>query len=154
MFHSITLFSIIWALNSSGLIVSIFGAASNMSSAPLVGVMYLTVFCKKNRTGVGMFAGLCFGVLVGVACSYWIPGVSAIPSGGSIFAMLGTMLVGYVVSLFTKGPGNKNVPNDPFGEEKEKQLAKGSVMTATANGCKSYTKGQLFASALFPFLAR
>lgn len=146
--------SIIWALNSSGLIVSIFGAASNMSSAPLVGVMYLTVFCKKNRTGVGMFAGLCFGVLVGVACSYWIPGVSAIPSGGSIFAMLGTMLVGYVVSLFTKGPGNKNVPNDPFGEEKEKQLAKGSVMTATANGCKSYTKGQLFASALFPFLAR
>ena len=149
--------SIIWAMNSSGLIVTIFGAASNMSSAPLVGVMYLTVFCKKHRTAWGMFAGRCFGVLVGVATSYWIPGISEIPSAGSIFATAGTMIVGYLVSRFTGGRNGEKFITDPFGL---KSAGSGDAATATAitgevhEANPMYPKLQLFASALFPFLYR
>lgn len=151
------LVSILWAMNSSGLIVTIFGAASNMSSAPMVGVMYLTVFCKKNRTAWGMFSGLCFGVLVGVATSYWIPGISNIPSAGSIFATAGTMIVGYIVSVLTRGPGGKNSIDDPFGLKETDSGNEGSVMAISAEEKEMkpvYTKRQLFASALFPFLYR
>lgn len=144
------LVSIYWALNNSGLIVTIFGLASNLSSAPLVGVMYLTIFGKNVRTDKGMIAGLCTGVAVGFLFSTVIKSVAVIPSGASMFAVFSTIIVGYVVSLATRGPGGTNVAKAPHEELEESQAADSRVTSASLLKNKKAV-GYLFFQALCPW---